>query len=113
MASLQPFTGILGQRRAAHLLRRTSYVYSASKVNQMANQTAAQALSSLLVPYSLAAEQPVYDDPTTTTNEAATWVLPLPGTDNASLPAQDFVLRRYVIAGGRTKPCETPVSFTK
>ena len=98
MASLQPFTGILGQRRAAHLLRRTSYVYSASKVNQMAGQTAAQALNALLIPYSLAADQPIYDDPTTTTNEAATWVLPLPGTDNASLPAQDFVLRRYVIS---------------
>jgi hypothetical protein len=64
----------------------------------MAAQTAAQALGNLLAPYSPATEQPIYDDPTTTTNEAATWILPLPGTDNANLPAQDFILRRYVIS---------------
>lgn len=98
MASLSPFQGALGHRRAAHLLRRTSYVYTKAKVDQLANQTAAQALSSLLQPYALTNQQPIFDDAATTTNENVTWILPLPGTDNAQLPAQDFVLRRYVLS---------------
>lgn len=98
MASLSPFQGVLGHRRAAHLLRRTSFVYTKSKVDQFANQTATQALASLLQPYNLTNPQPIYDDPTTSTNENATWILPLPGTDNANLPNQDFVLRRYVLS---------------
>lgn len=97
MASISPFQGTLGFRRAAHLLRRTSFVYTKAKVDQMANQTASQALVSLLQQYNLQNPQPIYDDPLTQTNENATWILPLPGSGNANLPAQDFVLRRYVI----------------
>jgi uncharacterized protein (DUF1800 family) len=98
MASLSPFQGILGSRRAAHLLRRTSFRYNKSKVDQFSNQTAVQALTTLLQPYTQYLQQPIYDDATTLTNENTTWILPLPGTDNASLPNQDFVLRRYVIS---------------
>jgi uncharacterized protein (DUF1800 family) len=98
MASLSPFQGTLGLRRAAHLLRRTSYRYNKSKVDQMANQTAIQALNTLLVPYNQYLQQPIYDDTTTTNNENTTWILPLPGTANANLPNQDFVLRRYVLS---------------
>ena len=47
MASLNPLQGALGRRRAAHLLRRTSYRFSKAKVLEMADQTAAQALPSL------------------------------------------------------------------
>lgn len=96
MASISPLQGTLGFHRAAHLLRRTSFVYTKSMVDQMANQTASQALAQLLQQYSLVNSQPIYDDPQTQTNEAATWILPLPGLPADSLPAQDFVLRRYV-----------------
>ncbi len=99
MASLSPFQGTLGIRRAAHLLRRTSFKYDKSKVDQMAGQTATQAITSLLQPYNQYLQQPIYDDPATTTvNENTTWILPLPGTLTANLPNQDFVLRRYVLS---------------
>lgn len=99
MASLSPFQGTLGHRRAAHLLRRTSFVYTKAKVDQIANQTAAQALGTLLQAYAFNTPQPIYDDANTTdVNENVTWILPLPGTANADLPAQDFVLRRYVLS---------------
>ncbi len=57
----------------------------------MADQTAAQALPSLLTLNPFQLEQPVYG----TAN--ATWILPLPGTPVAAYPAEDFVLRRYVM----------------
>lgn len=62
MASLSPLQGALGTRRAAHLLRRTSFRYNKSKVDQMAGQTAAQALTSLLQAYNQYLQQPIYDD---------------------------------------------------
>lgn len=91
MASLNPLQGALGRRRAAHLLRRTSFRYTKAKLLEIADQTASQALPSLLTSYPLNLEQPVYG----TSN--ATWILPLPGTPVASYPAEDFVLRRYVM----------------
>jgi uncharacterized protein (DUF1800 family) len=94
MASLNPLQGTLGIRKAAHLLRRTSYQFTKDKVDQMAGQTAAQAIQPLLTLYPRQLEQPVYDDPNSTdVTEAITWCLP-PGTDE---PAEDFVLRRYVM----------------
>ena len=91
MASLNPLQGALGRRRAAHLLRRTSFRYTKAKLLELADQTAAQALPSLLTANPFQLEQPVYG----ATN--ATWILPLPGTPVASYPAEDFVLRRYVM----------------
>lgn len=91
MASLNPLQGALGRRRAAHLLRRTSFRYTKAKLLEIADQTASQALPSLLTLQALQLEQPVYG-----TNNA-TWILPLPGTSAANLPAEDFVLRRYVM----------------
>ncbi|MFN0016157.1 MAG: DUF1800 family protein [Saprospiraceae bacterium] len=95
MASLSPLSGPLGHRRAAHLLRRSSYRYTKAKVDQLAGMTAAQAVASLLVVPAPQMAQPVYDNPATTPGvENITWILPAPGT---ALPAEDFVLRRYVM----------------
>jgi len=93
MASLSPLTGTLGHRRAAHLLRRTSFNYSKPKVDQMAGQTAAQVLNSLLQLNALQQSQPIYRE--TAADPVETWLLPLPGTPQAGLPAEDFVLRRW------------------
>jgi uncharacterized protein (DUF1800 family) len=91
MASLQPLQGKLGHRKAAHLLRRTSYRFTKTKVDQMAEQTAAQALDSLLQLYPLKLEQPIYTPDANT--PAVTWCLPV----STTLPAEDFVLRRWVM----------------
>ncbi len=80
--------GALGHRHAAHLLRRTSYRYTKAKVDEMAGQTAAQALATLLQLYPQKLTQPVYYDGST----AVTWVNPPGGT----LPAQDSALRAWV-----------------
>ncbi len=98
MASLSPFQGTLGTRRAAHLLRRTSFKYTKSKVDQMANQTVFQALNSILLPYNQYLQQPIYDDTVTPAVETVTWIMPLPGLPADQLPAQDFILRRYVLS---------------
>ncbi|MDO8970963.1 MAG: DUF1800 family protein, partial [Saprospiraceae bacterium] len=95
MASLSPLTGSLGHRRAAHLLRRTSFNYTKPRVDQMANQTAAQALANLLQLNPLQLSQPIYKDLAVQGSSIETWLLPLPGTPQASLPAEDFVLRRW------------------
>lgn len=90
MASLTPMQGALGHRNAAHLLRRTSYRYTKAKVDEMAGQTAAQALTSLLQLYPQKLTQPIYDAGGGT---PVTWILPAPG---ATPPAQDFLLRRWL-----------------
>ncbi|MBU6341582.1 MAG: DUF1800 family protein [Bacteroidetes bacterium] len=94
MASLNPLQGVLGPRRAAHLLRRTSYNFTKEKVDMLATQTVSQALSSLLTLYPRQLEQPVYDDPSTNgAVENLTWCLPT----GLALPTQDFILRRYMM----------------
>ncbi len=95
MASLSPLSGVLGRRRAAHLLRRTSYRYTKAKVDELAGQTAAQALPTLLQLYPFQVDQPHYDDPTTQgTNENLTWCLPY-----GIVPTvEDFKLRRSVVS---------------
>ncbi len=90
MASLTPMQGALGHRHAAHLLRRTSYRYTKTKVDEMAGQTASQALATLLQLYPRQLDQPIYYDGTA----PVTWVNPPGGT----LPAQDFVLRQWVVS---------------
>ena len=47
MASLDQHTGVLGQRNARHLLRRASFVYSRSLIDQYALLTPNQALNLL------------------------------------------------------------------
>ena len=59
MASLNPLSGVLGRRKAAHLLRRATFRQSRAKIDEMAGQTAAEALASLLTAYPLQLDQPV------------------------------------------------------
>lgn len=47
MASLTPNTNVLGIRNARHLIRRSSFVYSKSLINQFAHLTPSQALDVL------------------------------------------------------------------
>ena len=94
MASLNPLSGTLGHRRAAHLLRRASFRYTKAKVDSLASKTAAQAVQSLLVASPLQQPFPLYDsDPNNASNPVVSWM------DKAqdNFPAEDFVLRRYVI----------------
>lgn len=95
MASLTPLAGSLGHRRAAHLLRRTSFFYNKPRVDQFAAMSAAQALDDLLQLKPLQLEQPIYKDLTTPGSSVTTWLLPLPGLPQDQLPAEDFVLRRW------------------
>ncbi|MDX1910002.1 MAG: DUF1800 family protein [Saprospiraceae bacterium] len=98
MASLSPLAGTLGHRRAAHLLRRTSFNFTKPRVDQMAGQTAAQALDSLLQLQAFNVSQPFYKDLQVQGSQIETWLLPLPGSPFNDLPAEDFVLRRWVIS---------------
>jgi uncharacterized protein (DUF1800 family) len=91
MASLAPITGPLGLRRAAHLLRRTSYRYTRERADALAALTATEALTDLLTPTPPLLEQPVYG------SANSTWINP-PQPPSATLPADDFELRRYVMA---------------
>ncbi len=96
MASLSPLTGSLGHRRAAHLLRRTSFNFTKPKVDLMAGQTAAQAINSILQLNAFQQSQPIYKDLQTPGSPVQTWILPLPGLP-ANTPAQDFILRRWLM----------------
>ena len=91
MASLNPITGALGKRRAAHFLRRCSFRYTRSRVDELSTLTAQQAFDNLFVQAPLLLAQPVYGA------SAVTWVDP-PLPPNATLPDEEFTLRRYVMA---------------
>ena len=94
MASLNPFQGALGRRNAAHLLRRTSFRFNRAKVDELAGQTAAAALTALLTPSPLQLDQPVY---ASGPGAPVTWILP-PQPPSATLPADDGELTPYVMA---------------
>ena len=65
MASLNPNTGILGQKFAKHLLRRASFVYSKAVIDQFALLTPNQALNLLFVDAPLTLNLPYDPLPTT------------------------------------------------
>ncbi len=92
MASLLPFSGALGHRKAAHLLRRASFRFTKARIDQLAQRTAAEAVADLLQLYPLQMEQPVYDNPDTPAVENTAWLLP-PGLP---LPDGQQELRRYL-----------------
>ncbi len=94
MASLNPLQGNLGQRRAAHLLRRTSFRYTKSKVDQLATMSATNAVASLFSFSAPQLNQPIYDNTSTPTVESTTWINP-PGLP---LPDQEFRLQNRVKA---------------
>ncbi|MDO8365478.1 MAG: hypothetical protein Q7T20_01690, partial [Saprospiraceae bacterium] len=83
MASLAPYQGSLGQQKAAHLLRRTSFRYTKQHIDQLASMNVDQAVNDLLVIKPLELDQPLYDDQGTTgVVEQIKWLwptgLPLP-----------------------------------
>ena len=96
MASLNPLQGVLGHRKAAHLLRRTSFRFTKPKVDELAALSVSQALDLLLQTYPLKQEQPLYTDfaNATPTVSNYAWINP-PGTP---LPTdvQDFMTRRFL-----------------
>lgn len=47
MASLAPLSGLLGKKRAAHLLRRTTFKVNPTRINEFAGMTAEQAVNQL------------------------------------------------------------------
>ena len=93
MASLSPISGNLGAKRAAHLLRRTSFNFTKSRVDSLANKTASSAVSQLLVQNPLVNAQPWYVPTATPTAPAATFCLPY----TTALVDQDFMYRPYVM----------------
>ena len=85
MASLNPLSGVLGRRKAAHLLRRASFRQTRAKVDEMAGQTAAEAVATLLTAFPLQLDQPVYSDGTAA---PVTWINP-PQPPSTALPGDD------------------------
>ncbi len=78
MASLDQYTGILGQKNAKHLLRRASFVYTKSLIDQYALLTPNQALNLLLTTNSPVVSFPY--DPIPTTAPDGFW------TESTALP---------------------------
>lgn len=80
MANLTPFTGVLGNRLAAHLLRRTTFGPTKTQILAFATKTPAEALADLLVftPITTKPIDPAINTPNTT------WVDTLPDPDNGS-----------------------------
>ena len=58
MATLSPYTNVLGRRLASHLLRRTTYHYTLKRVKALERMTPAEALKYLLVPAKLTMNEP-------------------------------------------------------
>ena len=93
MASIAPLQGTLGQKRAAHLLRRTSFRYTRQHIQQLASMNVTQAVTDLLELRPLELDQPVYDNPSTPDIEQIKWLIPTGQTN----PDQEFQLQRRVI----------------
>ncbi len=71
MASLNPYTSILGLRKAKHLLRRSSFNYSKSELDAFALLTAQQAVARLIIPTENTLAEPY--DPQPTSNPDGFW----------------------------------------
>jgi uncharacterized protein (DUF1800 family) len=96
MASLSPLSGTLDTRKAAHLLRRTSYRYTRAKVDELTGKTAAQAANLMLTTSNLQLSEPLYGgyNAQTIITPPVTWMDKLP----TEFPAEDFVLRRFIVS---------------
>lgn len=62
MATLTPYTGILGPINAAHLLRRATFKLNKTRINEFANYTVTQAMSALFAPLTLQVPEPVHQN---------------------------------------------------
>jgi uncharacterized protein (DUF1800 family) len=71
MASLNPYTSVLGLRKAKHLLRRASFNYSKSELDAFAKLTANQAIVRLTLPTENTLSEPY--DPQPTSNPDGYW----------------------------------------
>jgi len=109
MASLSPLQGNLGTRRAAQLLRRVSFRFRPAMVDQLATMQVTAAVDLLLTAPTPYMEQPVYDDITVPGVENTTWLMPT----GLPLPAEDFVLRRWVAAWYLSEAIEDPGGMHK
>ncbi len=85
MASLTPYSGLLGRRLAAHLLRRSTFNITRERITEFSNYNVDQALDALLVIPSKLMEEPI--DPLTN-EQWITEVVP-PNSSNG-------LLRKYV-----------------
>jgi uncharacterized protein (DUF1800 family) len=88
MPDISAYTGTLGTRLAAHLLRRTTFGPTKAQIQDFATKTPAQALTQLLT-FSAITAKPI--DPVTN----ATWVDTIPTPTTGS---DDVELRGYVMA---------------
>lgn len=94
MASLNPLQGVLGHRRAAHLLRRCSWRYTRSGVDAFAAKTATEALADLMTQAPLTLPEPVYSS---TGANPQPWINP-PQPPTTPGPADEAILRPQVVA---------------
>lgn len=85
MASLTPYSGLLGKRLAKHLLRRLSWNVTRARIDQFAALTAADAVDLLVATQSPSMAQPV--DPA----DSLPWINP-PATTTTLDPALRFVV---------------------
>lgn len=109
MASLAPLQGTLGKQRAAHLLRRVSFRFTKTKVNQLAGMDASTAANLLLTPPPYYLTEPIYSD---ATNPSIQWMDPayvLP----EDLEGKDFLLRPWVISWWISEAYEDPGAMHK
>ena len=60
MASLDPYSGVLGSRLAKHLLRRTSFNITKARIEEFASYNVNQALDVLLAPSQKNLNQPIH-----------------------------------------------------
>ncbi len=87
MASLTPFSGLLGRRLAAHLLRRSTFNVSRSRITEFSNYTVDQAMDALFVVPSKSMVEPI--DPL----NGAQWI-----TEVLPPNSTNGLLRKYVFS---------------
>ncbi len=102
MASLNPRSGPLGNRLAAHLLRRASFNITRSRIDQFSLLTAAEALDLLVVPYTPSIAEPI--DPETNDHWINSGVPPL---------SANFRLKGYVSAWWMDEARQDPTINSK
>ncbi|MEM6264855.1 MAG: DUF1800 family protein [Bacteroidota bacterium] len=82
MASLNPMSGVLGKRLAAHLLRRTTFGPSRADIDAFANKTVNQAINELLDPVGYAHPTEPRDPKS---GQGTTWVYGQASTHHVTL----------------------------
>lgn len=94
MASILPITGVLGKRRAAHLLRRVTFGITPALVADYATKTAAQAMSALMVA-DTSTDKPLGFTGVSFTESAETAALATPSKLNNLISVRHFWLNKF------------------